>query len=927
MKTKKTMHFILIFILTSVITGNLLAQAVIDQKLRNALAGSTDPVEVVVTFKGDGPLNAIHSTILANAGITRGFLFRTLPIAGVLATSANVQALANNPQVRSLYLNEQLTYDNYNSRQLTGVDKVRKDQTITAKNGGFPISGKGIGVVINDSGIEGTHKDLEYGRNVVQNTLGATNLHALSTLLPITYIENMPTTELGSGHGMHVAGIVGGTGINSAGKYQGAAPGANLIGYGSGAALLVLDGLGGFDYALTHQFQYGIRVITNSWGNTADVGTPVNPNDPVTIATKLCYDRNIVVVFSAGNAGPAGLITGNYKKAPWVVCVAAGDKYGRLADFSSRGVKNQTGSFEIDGDVWNWEDRPTVTAPGTDIISTRALVATLTPLGAAQDISIEPAYIPYYTTMSGTSMAAPHVAGIVALLLEANPSLSPLEVKQILQRTATNIPGRESWEAGAGYVNAFAAVDNAFRNASYGSTLNYSRQFNSNPLSEVINTSFTIAYNPVVSSSTQNKFQFTVGEGITALTAKIMAWGLEGQTGNTVGVVLISPLGEEYSSGVNVLFPLYYDRSVVVASPMPGEWTVEVRGLRGDAANPVGIALPEDINGNIEQLKVGGIGGLNDIAGHPAEASIKLAVSKRLADGYPDGNFYPDNLLTRIEFADYLTMGQAIRQYLPTNGTSNFSDVSLDKQLLVESITAKGAAIRDRSQVLKGVMLPTSAGIFSPEESVKRIDVAYSFIQSLGLQLKADSLAGTQVKVYYNDQQIILSDNNDIPTNLRGYVQLALDLNLINAYFALTQGPYDLTPTMHASFKPNEVVSRGDFAVIVTRTFNEWTKALAKSGNSQNTVTTLPMEFKLEQNYPNPFNPTTSINFSVANDGIVNLEIFNMLGEKVATLLNEYKPAGKYSVNFDASKLASGIYLYRINTNQFVKTMKMSLIK
>ena len=311
---------------------------------------------------------------------------------------------------------------------------------------------------------------------------------------------------------------------------------------------------------------------------------------------------------------------------------------------------------------------------------------------------------------------------------------------------------------------------------------------------------------------------------------------------------------------------------------------------------------------------------MNDIAGHPAEASIKLAVSKRLADGYPDGNFYPDNLLTRIELADYLTMGQAIRQYLPTNGTSNFSDVSLDKQLLVESITAKGAAIRDRSQVLKGVMLPTREGKFSPKKSVKRVDIAYSFIQSLGLQLKADSLAGTQVKVYYNDQQIILSDNNDIPSNLRGYVQLALDLNLINAYFALTQGPYDLTPTMHASFKPNEVISRGDFAVIVTRTFNEWTKALAKSGNSQNTITTLPMEFKLEQNYPNPFNPATSIIFSVANDGIVSLEIFNMLGEKVATLLNEYKPAGRYSVNFDASKLASGIYLYRINTNQFVNS-------
>ena len=927
METKKTMRYFLTSILILVITGNMLAQAVIDQKLQNALTKTTGTVEVVVTFKGNGPLNATHSAILTNAGITHGFMFRSLPIAGVLATSANIQALASNPQIRSLYLNEQLTYDNYNSRKLTGVDKLRSDQNMTARNNGLPISGKGIGVVVNDAGIEGTHKDLEYGRNLVQNVLGTTNLHAQSDLLPITYIENMPTTELGSGHGMHVAGIVGGTGINSAGKYQGVAPGANLIGYGSGAALLVLDGLGGFDYALTHQFQYGIRVITNSWGNTADVGTPVNPNDPVTIATKMCYDRNIVVVFSAGNAGPAGLITGNYKKAPWVICVAAGDKFGRLADFSSRGVKSQSGTFEIDGEAWTWEDRPTVTAPGTDIISTRSLVASVTLLGAPQDISIEPAYIPYYTTMSGTSMAAPHVAGIVALLLEAKPSLSPLEVKQILQRTATNIPARESWEVGAGYVNAYAAVDNAFRTAGYGATLNYTRQFNSNPLSQSINTNFTIAYSPVVSSSAQNRFKFTVVEGITALTAKIMAQGVEGQTGNTVGLVLISPTGQEYSSGVKVAFPLYYDRSVVVASPMPGEWIVEVRGLRGVAENPVGIALPENVNGSVEQLKVGGIGGLNDIAGHPAEASIKLAISKRLADGYPDGNFYPNNLLKRIELADYLTMSQAIRQFLPINGTSNFADVSTDKQLLVESITAKGAAIRDRFQILKGVMLPTSAGVFSPEASVKRIDVAYSFIQSLGLQLKADSLAGTQVKVNYNSQVITLDDNNGIPANLRGYVQLALDLNLINVYFALTQGPYDLTPTMHASFKPDQTISRGDFAVITTRTFNEWTKALAKSGNDQNRVTTLPTEFKLEQNYPNPFNPSTTINYSVPERSQVTLDVFNITGQKVATLVNANQPAGNYSAQFDASKLASGVYIYRITTNNYVKALKMSLMK
>lgn len=87
------------------------------------------------------------------------------------------------------------------------------------------------------------------------------------------------------------------TGAKSAGKYMGVAPGANLIGYGSGAALFVLDGLGGFDYGITNQFLYGIRVITNSWGTS---GT-FDPYDPINIASKLAYDRSIVVLFAAGN--------------------------------------------------------------------------------------------------------------------------------------------------------------------------------------------------------------------------------------------------------------------------------------------------------------------------------------------------------------------------------------------------------------------------------------------------------------------------------------------------------------------------------------------------------------------------------------------------------------------------------------------------
>jgi hypothetical protein len=93
------------------------------------------------------------------------------------------------------------------------------------------------------------------------------------------------------------------------------------------------------------------------------------------------------------------------------------------------------------------------------------------------------------------------------------------------------------------------------------------------------------------------------------------------------------------------------------------------------------------------------------------------------------------------------------------------------------------------------------------------------------------------------------------------------------------------------------------------------------------TVQQIPQSPTLEQNYPNPFNPATVIKYSVPKSDIVTLKVYNMLGQEVATLVNQQQQAGNYNINFNATRLASGVYMYRIQTGGFSLTKKMILIK
>jgi hypothetical protein len=83
----------------------------------------------------------------------------------------------------------------------------------------------------------------------------------------------------------------------------------------------------------------------------------------------------------------------------------------------------------------------------------------------------------------------------------------------------------------------------------------------------------------------------------------------------------------------------------------------------------------------------------------------------------------------------------------------------------------------------------------------------------------------------------------------------------------------------------------------------------------------------MSQNYPNPFNPNTTISYSIPSSSFVQLKIFNIIGQEIATLVNEEKLAGNYEVNFDASNLPSGVYIYKMNAGSYVQTRKMILLK
>jgi len=466
-------------------TGTLLALAACDQTRPVAIpdhptaaAVASDAAIYIVNFDETQTTEAAVTTGILNsgAGVVQ---FNNFSMVAALATPAQLVSISALPGLEGVYANKQLQYFMLHE----SVPAIRADAVHAAG-----ITGKGIGIAILDSGIDGLYNpDLAYPQHTIQNVKVLYNQNDLFTFgkdapKPIRkgatlVVENLSNSETSVGHGTHVAGIAAGMGTAGNGYYTGVAPGANLIGIGTGDILFIFFALAGFDYILDHQQQYNIKVVNNSWGTSG----AFDPKDPINEATKKVTSRGITVVFAAGNDGPGQNTLNPYSVAPWVISVAAGCKVGVadptnseahcmlddgsnplvptnneprdhvLADFSSRGVPGDN--------LYH----PDITAPGVHIVSTRASTGTvLNGDDANHDVricQISATNLAFYTCASGTSMASPHIAGVVALMQEAaGGKLSPTQVLNALTSTARPLPGYGTWEVGAGFVDAYAAV-------------------------------------------------------------------------------------------------------------------------------------------------------------------------------------------------------------------------------------------------------------------------------------------------------------------------------------------------------------------------------------------------------------------------------------------------------------------------------------
>ncbi|HEV7798356.1 MAG TPA: S8 family serine peptidase [Pyrinomonadaceae bacterium] len=692
---------------------------------------------------------------LQNIGVLGGTRYRVLPVITLTATRRQMRAISCLPAVRSIYGNRTLTLASEPEvRAATGVTRASRDMEITGANRGLPVTGKNVTVAVLDTGIDGTHGDLS--SRVSKNIKLADTQSASVGFRYPTNSESLPNTDQLYGHGTFVAGVIGGNGSQSGGKFSGVAPGARLVGLSAGDLSLFYV-LEGFDYLLANGRDLGVRIVNCSFS----ANTLYDVNDPINIASKMVTEAGINVVFSAGNAGAGAHTLNPYAAAPWVVSVGATDTQGRLAPFSSR------------GDFGNPLLHPSLVAPGVGIVSLRGSgipsVTGAEGLAGTDARRLSATELPYYTTANGTSFSAPQVAGAIALMLEVNPGLTPAQVKDILQRTATPLPPYYAYEVGTGMLNVHAAVLEAeFPSRRIGT---WRGTVDRNQVEFAANA--PIQFSGTVQPGGSVEQTLAIPDGTVAASVQI-SWGPLGSS-NDLGLTVSSPTliapaksDAANSSGLNG------QREIVsLTTPAPGSYRVSVQSRPGT------VSTAQTFYGVLEVTRAS-CAGINDVTALDPSLQADIYQSLRSFTMWPIGSrFGSDFGVARAELAAAMVRSGRVPQYLPRQ--SSYPDVrDASTMLFVESAQASptGALFIDAN----------NGGQFRPFENVTRLAAAVALVRAAGLRSEAEGKAGTPLGY---------TDALSIPSALRGYVSVAVSKGLLQA---------------DSAFRPQNIFTRADLA-------------------------------------------------------------------------------------------------------------------
>ena len=696
-------------------------------------------INVIVTFRTYPTV--LDLAQLTTLGIPGGTVFRRLPMVVVNATRGQIAAIQRLPIVRSVYANRTLSFFDQDSAALIGLDEVQTDPGLRPV--GMPLTGRGVTIAVLDTGVDATHPDLPYGSKVVQNVrlMGATGSGL--GFNPPARVEGVVNTDLLLGHGTFVASVAAGTGQASGGLYRGVAPGAGILSLSAGD-LVILNMLEGFDYILENAARFGVKVVNCSWGTQG----LFDPDDPINAATKILYDSGITVVFAAGNHGPSPDTMNPYAVAPWVIGVGSTRKDGALSGFSSRGI------FE------ELLYHPTLVAPGEAIIA--ASPAALGGVNGVTGVPVPPqsgipaAFDPWYSVASGTSFAAPHVAAAIALMLEAEPALTPAAIKQRLQQTATPILSHDRSEAGAGQLDAWAAL---------ASTLDAARPFGTHIAGWLDARPYRIVH-----YSGSPPTNGTVPAGGVALvpiqlSGAVLSWTAALSWGDAPGlsdldVRLLDAAGSELarSQSLNGLVVFGRNEGIHQLGIVAPSMTLEVSFRPGTGPADQSFWLHQE-------HAVASITGYSDLSslGSTNLEQVALAVSSRIMIGR-GAKFEPYQSLTRGELARALALAGEVPQRIPSHAT--YSDVGLSNALFPYVETVSGARAR------RFLMEPRSTSTFGLNAPVDRIEYAVAVVRAAGRESEALAREG---------EALDLADETAIPSELRGFVAVALESHLIDA--------------------------------------------------------------------------------------------------------------------------------------------------